>query len=96
MKQLIRIKKIILRSILYIIDPERCVPRVIHYDGKEWYLGEITKPSISGKEATYVHYINFKKDETIYLMEVSNFNRGSAYREMHRTLWKWGIFQSKI
>jgi hypothetical protein len=92
MKQLIRIKKIILRSILYLIDPERCVPRVIHYEDKEWYLAESTKPSISGRMAIYVSYLRFEKDETIYLMEVSDFNRGSAYRELHRALWKLRIF----
>lgn len=92
MKQLIRIKKIILRSILYFIDPERCVPRVIHYEDKEWYLSECTKPSISGREATYVGYIRFSENETIYLMEISHYNRGSAYRELHRTLWNIGIF----
>ena len=92
-KFLIRIKKIVLRSILYVIDPERCVPRVIHYDGKDWYLVESTKPSISGMETTYVSYVTFKKDEATYLMEVSNKNRGNAYREAHRYLWSLkGVF----
>ena len=92
MEFLIRIKKIILRSILYLIDPERCVPRVIHYEDKDWYLMESTKSSISGREASYVSYVRFTKDETIYLTEVSHYNRGSAYRELHRSLWKLGIF----
>ena len=92
MKMLIRIKKIFLRSLLYVFNPERCVPRVIHYDNKEWYLTESTKPSISGRTAIYVSYVRFEKNETIYLMEVSDFNRGSAYRELHRALWKLRIF----
>ena len=91
MKQVIRIKKIILRSILYLIYPERCVPRVIHYEDKEWYLLESTKPSISGREATYVSYA-FVEDDIIYLTEVSHHNRSSAYRELHRSLWEIGIF----
>lgn len=92
MKQVIRIKKIILRSILYLIYPERCVPRVIHYEDKEWYLLESTKPSISGREATYVSYARFVEDDIIYLTEVSHHNRSSAYRELHRSLWEIGIF----
>ena len=91
-KILIKIKKYIFRAVLYIFYPERCVPRIIHYDNKEWYLAERTKPSISGRMAIYVSYIRFEKDETIYLMEVSDFKRGSAYRELHRSLWKLRIF----
>jgi len=93
-KILIKIKKKIFRAVLYIFYPKRCIPRVIHYDNKEWYLAESTKPSnlVSGKMAIYVSYIRFEKDETIYLMEVSDFNRGSAaYRELYRTLRKLRI-----
>ena len=92
MKALIRLKKIIFRAFLYVFNPERCVPRVIHYEDKEWYLGEHTKEMISGEIGTYVHYLRFDKKDTIYLMEVSHKNRATAYRELHWALWKWGIF----
>lgn len=92
MKMLIRIKKIFLRALLYVFNPERCVPRVIHYDGKEWYLRECTKKMFSGQIGTYVHYLRFDKKDIIYLTEVSHKNRATAYRELHRSLWKLGIF----
>ena len=91
-KQLIRIKKIFLRSVLYLIDPERCVPRVIHYNGKDYYLSEITNPTSSGVEETIVSYFEFVNNEQVSLIELSHFNRGSAYRAMHRSLWKLGVF----
>ena len=80
-KTLIKIKKKIFRAVLYIFYLERCIPRIIHYDGYEWYLaeGELEK-------LVYVKYIRFIKDETISLFEVRRRNRWTAYRRMHRWL----------
>ena len=85
-KILIKIKKKIFRAVLYIFNPERCIPRIIHYEGHEWYLaeGEINSPSV--EKMVYVKYIRFIKDETIFLFEVKCINRLTAYRRMHRLL----------
>jgi hypothetical protein len=80
-KTLIKIKKKIFRAVLYIFYPKRCIPRVMRYDGYEWYLaeGEVEK-------MVYVKYIRFIKDETISLFEVRRRHRWTAYRRMHRLL----------
>ena len=85
-KTLIKIKKKIFRAVLYIFYPKRCIPRVIHYDNKEWYLaeGEINSPSV--EKMTYVKYIRFIKDETIFLFDVKCIDRWKAYRLMHQLL----------
>lgn len=85
-KTLIKIKKKIFRAVLYIFYPKRCIPRVMRYDGYEWYLaeGEMNLPSI--EKMVYVKYIRFIKDETISLFEVRRRNTWTAYRRMHRWL----------
>jgi hypothetical protein len=85
-KILIKIKKKIFRAVLYIFYPERCIPRIIHYDGHEWYLaeGELNEPAV--EKSVFVGYIRFVKKETIRLFEVRRRNRWTAYRRMHRWL----------
>lgn len=85
-KILTKIKKKIFRAVLYIFYPERCIPRVIHYNGYEWYLAEGEINLSSAEKMVYVKYIRFIKDETIFLFEVKCINRLTAYRRMHRLL----------
>lgn len=85
-KILIKIKKKIFRAVLYIFYPERCIPRIIHYDDDEWYLAEGEINSSSVEKMVYVKYIRFIKDKTILLFEVKCINRLTAYRRMHRLL----------
>jgi len=90
-KTLIKIKKKIFRAVLYIFYPKRCIPRIIRYNGYEWYLteGEINLPSV--EKMVYVKYIRFIKDETISLIEVRRKNKCTAYRRMHQWLLMKGI-----
>ena len=85
-KILIKIKKKIFRAVLYIFYPKRCIPRVIRYNGYEWYLteGELNTPAVD--KLVFVGYIRFVKEETIRLFEVRRRNKCTAYRRMHRWL----------
>lgn len=85
-KLLILLKKKVFRAFMYVFYPPRCVPRVLHYEGKDWVLVENKERMSSGRMGIYVSYVRFNKKETIWLTEVADENRMYVYRQMYRYL----------